>query len=99
MSNGYVLRTLNLPEGLTISLVDKNGQDLNFEACTPVDSASGSVKYDLGDGGALEIGPKLGTLQMPDGEKILFDQAGITFVMKGDQIDEMRRPRPTVPLS
>ena len=91
MDSGYVLRTLNLTNTLTISLVDKHGKDLDFDCCDTIWPSDEIVKYKFGEGGAFEIGPKLRTLYMPGGEKILLDQVGILAVLKGDDIEQMRR--------
>jgi hypothetical protein len=91
MDNGYILRTLNLNNTLTISLVDKHGKDLDFDCCDTIWPSDEIVKYKFGEGGAFEIGPKLRTLYMPGGEKILLDQIGILAVLKGDDIEQMRR--------
>ena len=91
MGSGYVLRTLNLSNTLTISLVDENGKDLDFDCSDALWPSEEVVKYRFGQGGAFEIGPKLRTLYMPTGEKVLLDQIGILAVLNGDDVEQMRR--------
>jgi hypothetical protein len=91
MESGYVLRTLDLDSGLTISLVDPNGKDIDFECCETSCKSDQTVKYTFDNGSHLEIGSKLRILQMPGGERVLLDHNGIVSVIHKDDVAQMRR--------